>query len=1062
MTQTSPSNPSPTVPTPPTPPLLFEGKTPDNGRPEETHNNNPKLTFPDAAGSLRNTLEQHFQQVRSSLARIRDQMSQATNSETLLNLTTQHLQELTQASRTLVYRFTSDSQGEVLAESVDRGWTPARGESLPVAFFGAEHQGDYQRLDCSTIDYVATTQVTPYQLQLLEKFQVRSSVSCPILLSGQIWGLLTVQQCNEARRWNQQEINLIEQIATALALHLVAYEFGDRLQQQARREQTVAKVIDRIRRSLDIKTIFQTTTQEVRQLLKADRVGIYRFNNDWSGRFVAESVTGGWASLMQNPPQDALLQENSEDCNLQLMIGSKDPKNRHIKNRSTGDIADTYLERTKGGTYTRGQKFRVTNDVYAKDFPPCYIELLERFQARAYLTVGVYQGDKLWGLLATYQCSGPRKWEEEEIALVGQIADQLGVALQQAASLRQQRLQAEQLKRAVERERAIALVSDKIKQSLDTQTIFKVATEEIRKLLKSDRVVIYRFNPDWSGQFLAESVAGGWLSLMSAQDTDERILAGTKGNIDTDGCTIKQMRVKELAAQDTYLQRTKGGTYRQGEKFRVSNDIYKSGFPDCYIELLESFQAKAYITVPIFLGDKLWGLLANYQCSGSRVWQDEEINLVVNLGGQLGIALQRAQDLAQVKAQAQRLEEAVKRERTIAVVSDKIKQSLNTDTIFRIATQEVRELLKADRVGIYRFNEDWSGEFVAESVTGNWKSLLREQYENESLLEATKVNIDTEGCTIKQMTTKEVVTKDTYLERTKGGTYVSGDKYRVCHDVYGAGFPRCYVELLERFQARAYVTVPIFLGKKLWGLMASYQCSGPRQWTSEEINLVVNLGGQLGIALQRGEDLEQLRLQAQKLEEAVERERAIALLSDKIKQSTEIKTIFRIATTEARKVFKSDRVGVYRFNPDWSGEFVAESVGAEWLPLLGAQFEDGSILDQTKANIDTEGCTIKQMRVSQLASQDTYLQQTQGGTYRKGEQFRATNDIYESGFPPCYVELLESFQARAYITVPIFLGDKLWGLMANYQCSGPRQWDDAEIKLMVQLGLQLGIALQRA
>ncbi|WP_109009155.1 GAF domain-containing protein [Nostoc commune] len=38
----------------------------------------------------------------------------------------------------------------------------------------------------------------------------------------------------------------------------------------------------RDRSPLDIETIFKTTTQEIRQLLQADRVAIFSFNDDWS------------------------------------------------------------------------------------------------------------------------------------------------------------------------------------------------------------------------------------------------------------------------------------------------------------------------------------------------------------------------------------------------------------------------------------------------------------------------------------------------------------------------------------------------------------------------------------------------------------------------------------------------------------------------------------------------------------------------------------------------------------------------------------------------------------
>lgn len=1006
--------------------------------------------------------DQELRQMRQQLTQVRAAIRAAMDSDTLLAIAVEQIRMQTQASRAIAYRFINSSQGEVVAESIERGWTPTQGETLPGTFFGVDTQAEYDRREVVTIEYVASTDVTPYQLQLMEKYQVRSSLAVVVRLGHELWGLLVVQQCKEARQWSPWEMTFIEQVGLLMAVQLASEEGHRELQEKRQRDESVERVSDRLRRATDLHTIGQTATQELRQLLQADRVVLYQFNPDWTGQFVAESVGAGWVSLLQNPPDPELLRDNSANCNLNRMADRRNVGAQNVQFSPSAEVVDTYLERTQGGLYNRGEKLRVVADVYRQDFPGCYLELLERIQARAYITVGVYQGGQLWGLLATYQCVGARQWQDGEVRLASHVGSEVGIALEQALVRRQQAAMTTELQQAIEREKAIARVSEKIQQSQDAASIFRTAVEEARQLIKSDRVGIYRFNADWSGEFIAESVDPQWKSLLNAQVTDERVLAGTDRNINTAGCTIKDMKVRELASLDTYLKDTQGGAYRKGVQFRVSNDIYQSGFPDCYLQLLESFQAKAYINVPIFLKDKLWGLMPCYQCSRPRVWTDAEITLMVSLSNQLGIALQRAADLEAVIAQTEKLTAAVKRERTLALVSDRIKQTQDTDAIFKIATSEVRELLQADRVGVYRFNPDWSGEFVAESVVGQWKSLLREQIADESLLEATKVNIDSDGCTIKQMTTQDMVSKDTYLERTQGGSYAQGDPVRVCNDVYQAGFPRCYVELLERFQARAYVTVPIFLGRRLWGLMASYQCAQPRTWTKEEISLVVQLGSQLGIALQRASDLDAVKQQAAKLEKAVERERAIASISDKIRQSQNVTSIFQSTTREARQLFESDRVGIYRFNPDWSGEFVAESVGVGWLSLLNYQVEDPNLLEQTKVNIDTEGCTIKQMQVRQMASKDTYLQKNEGGAYRQGTPARVCPDIYDAGFPPCYVELLEAFQARAYITVPVFLGDRLWGLMANYQCSGPRQWQNEDIQLMVQLGSQLGIALQRA
>jgi GAF domain-containing protein len=59
--------------------------------------------------------------------------------------------------------------------------------------------------------------------------------------------------------------------------------------------------------------------------------------------------------------------------------------------------------------------------------------------------VPISQGEKLWGLLVAYQNSQPRYWQEEEINLLAQVGVQLGVALQQAESLKKMQLQKEEI-----------------------------------------------------------------------------------------------------------------------------------------------------------------------------------------------------------------------------------------------------------------------------------------------------------------------------------------------------------------------------------------------------------------------------------------------------------------------------------------------------------------------------------------------------------------------------------------------------------------------------------------
>ncbi len=207
------------------------------------------------------------------------------------------------------------------------------------------------------------------------------------------------------------------------------------------------------------------------------------------------------------------------------------------------------------------------------------------------------------------------------------------------------------LRQTADRERAIARIIQRMRQTLDLDTIFSATTQELRQAIQCDRVVIYRFQPDWSGEFVAESVASGWVPLLQKQET--RLLV-TDDAMSGDRCVIEAIAKNPTADlhTDTHLQETKGGAYSQGASHICIADIYTADFSVCYIQCLEKFQARAYVTVPIFCGSKLWGLLANYQNSAPRHWETPEIKLVIQIAAQLGVAIQQAELLAQTQQQA--------------------------------------------------------------------------------------------------------------------------------------------------------------------------------------------------------------------------------------------------------------------------------------------------------------------------------------------------------------------------------------------------------------------------
>jgi light-regulated signal transduction histidine kinase (bacteriophytochrome) len=170
---------------------------------------------------------------------------------------------------------------------------------------------------------------------------------------------------------------------------------------QVERQKALFRVVTRLREPLDLEAIFQVTAAEVRQLLGADRVGMFRFYPESGfddGEFVSEDMDSAYDSALGRGIHDHCFGE-------------------HFANQ-----------------YHFGRIQNVA-DIHQAGLSDCHIQILSQFQVRANLVIPLLQGDHLWGLLCIHQCRAPRQWQETEVEFAQQIANHLAVALKHAELL---------------------------------------------------------------------------------------------------------------------------------------------------------------------------------------------------------------------------------------------------------------------------------------------------------------------------------------------------------------------------------------------------------------------------------------------------------------------------------------------------------------------------------------------------------------------------------------------------------------------------------------------------
>lgn len=194
------------------------------------------------------------------------------------------------------------------------------------------------------------------------------------------------------------------------------------------------------------------------------------------------------------------------------------------------------------------------------------------------------------------------------------------------------KLAEQQLLAAAERDRLIGEIALRIRRSLQLDDILNTTVAEVRQFLRADRVCIGHGTGEDSGIIAAESVIAPWRSL--------------KGSV-----VNNPDHLRELEA-----------VFAQERSWSISDTREMTGYPNIAAYFQEN-QIRAFLGMPIYLDDELFGLLVVHQCSAPRKWRTSEVELLKQLATQVSIAIQQSRLYEQVRDLNTELEQKV-RDRT--------------------------------------------------------------------------------------------------------------------------------------------------------------------------------------------------------------------------------------------------------------------------------------------------------------------------------------------------------------------------------------------------------------
>ncbi|BAY20695.1 multi-sensor signal transduction histidine kinase [Calothrix sp. NIES-2100] len=193
------------------------------------------------------------------------------NLEAIINITVTEVRQFLQADRVFISNFKDDLHKRIFAESLNQDW-----ESI-ADLFTTDHdylqeikilfsQGDIQQ-----IDDISHAKISSKRAYYFTKYQVKACLTVPIMVNNEFFGTLVAHQCSKVRHWQQVEIDLLQQLATQVAIAI----------QQAKLFQEIQALNVNLERKVEARTAqLQQKMMELQDLYKRQDEFLHAVSHD--------------------------------------------------------------------------------------------------------------------------------------------------------------------------------------------------------------------------------------------------------------------------------------------------------------------------------------------------------------------------------------------------------------------------------------------------------------------------------------------------------------------------------------------------------------------------------------------------------------------------------------------------------------------------------------------------------------------------------------------------------------------------------------------------------------
>ncbi|MDX2215368.1 MAG: PAS domain-containing protein, partial [Oculatellaceae cyanobacterium bins.114] len=405
------------------------------------------------------------------LGLVTQRIHQSLDLDEILTTAVTEVRRTLHVDRALIVQLHSQGTGSVIKQAILPNYPLAVQTILLKDCQSLEHPDFYGDRQPQVIDDVTMHEWASCLATLTQDTAVKSEVIVPIVQnangSTQIWGLLIVHACSQHRHWQPAEVELLQHISEQLAIAIQQSElyqqvqhFNLNLEHQVQQrtvelqaalyfEAVLKRITDAVRDSLDEAQILQTAVEELAFALRVTHCDTALYSHDKSTSTIFYDCT---------------------------------PKSQSAKGKiiQISDFPDIYQQ------LLAGHHLHFSNLIIRPEIRP-------DTQYSTVLACPILNDREVLGDLWLRK-SPNEVFDEQEIRLVHQVANQCAIALRQSRLYQASQAQVQELEQLNRlKDDFLSTVSHELRTPL---TNIKMATQMLELLLKQLGILSTATNPD--------------------------------------------------------------------------------------------------------------------------------------------------------------------------------------------------------------------------------------------------------------------------------------------------------------------------------------------------------------------------------------------------------------------------------------------------------------------------------------------------------------------------------------------------------------------------------------